>query len=178
AEIQASGVAPTNNAEAAIVRTLNPGNYTAVVRGKNNSVGIGVVEVYDLAQGAKAKLANISSRGFVDAGDNALIGGFFTGGTSTKVVIRALGPSLGDLGVAGSLGDPTVQLVNSNGATVRFNDNWKSDQQAQLEAIGIQPKKDAEAALVETLPAGAYTAIVRGKGDTTGVGLVEVYNVP
>lgn len=178
AEIRATGVAPTKDAEAAIVRTLNPGNYTAVVRGKNNSVGVGVVEVYDLSQTANAKLANISSRGFVDTGDNALIGGFIAGGTSTKVVIRALGPSLGDVGIAGSLADPTVQLINANGSTVRANDDWKSDQQAQLEAIGIQPKKDAEAALVETLPAGNYTAIVRGKRDATGIGLVEVYNVP
>ncbi|MDQ6625174.1 MAG: hypothetical protein M3Y69_03395, partial [Verrucomicrobiota bacterium] len=100
------------------------------------------------------------------------------GGTSTKVVVRALGPSLGDLGVPNSLVDPTLELKNANGSTVRSNDNWKSDQQAELEASGIQPKKDAEAALVETLPAGNYTAIVRGKGDTTGVGLVEVYNVP
>ncbi|MDQ6625159.1 MAG: hypothetical protein M3Y69_03315, partial [Verrucomicrobiota bacterium] len=180
AEIQASGVAPTKDAEAAIVRTLNPGNYTAVVRGKNNSVGIGVVEVYDLAQTAKAKLANISSRGFVDTGDNALIGGFIAGGsgggTNTKVVIRAIGPSLADAGVAGSLADPTLELKDANGSTVRGNDNWKDSQQAELEAIGIQPKKDAESALIATLPAGNYTAIVRGKGDTTGVGLVEVYN--
>ncbi|MDQ6625489.1 MAG: hypothetical protein M3Y69_05015, partial [Verrucomicrobiota bacterium] len=178
AEIRASGVAPTKDAEAAIVRTLNPGNYTAVVRGKNNSSGIGVVEVYDLAQGADAKLANISSRGFVDAGDNALIGGFISGGSATKVVIRAIGPSLADAGIAGPLANPTVQLVNASGTTIRFNDDWKSDQQRELEAIGIQPKRDAEAALIETLPAGNYTAIVRGKGDTTGIGLVEVYNVP
>ena len=163
------------------MRTLTPGNYTAVVRGKSDSVGIGLVEVYDLAQSAMSKLANISSRGFVDTGDNALIGGFiaggFGGGSNTKVVIRALGPSLGDQGVSGALNDPTLELKDGNGSTVRANDNWKSDQRGELEAIGIQPTRDAEAALVATLPAGNYTAIVRGVNDATGIGLVEIYNV-
>lgn len=180
-EIEASGVAPTKDAEAAIVRTLPPGNYTAVVRGKNNGVGIGLVEAYDLSQSAKSKLANISSRGFVDTGDNALIGGFIAGGlgggTSTKVVVRAIGPSLADQQVSGALVDPTLQLIDANGSTVRANDNWKETQQAELEQIGIQPSKDAESALIATLPAGSYTAVVRGKGDSTGIGLVEVYNI-
>jgi len=112
----------------------------------------------------------------VYTGDNALIGGFIVGG-DTRVVVRALGPSLGDQGVAGALADPTLELVNANGMRVRANDNWKSDQQAQLKAIGIQPTRDREAALVQALPPGNYTAIVRGVKNSTGVGLVEVYNI-
>ena len=176
AAIKATGIPPSRAAEAAIVRTLAPGTYTVVVRGENDSVGVGLVEVYDLAQGAESELANISSRGFVDTGDNALIGGFIVGGNA-RVVIRALGPSLGDQGVAGALSDPTLELVDADGTTVRSNDNWKSDQQAELKAIGIEPTRDKEAALVQALPDGNYTAIVRGVNSTSGVGLVEVYNI-
>ena len=182
AEIEASTIPPSDDAEAAIVRILAPGNYTAVVSGKNASTGIGLIEVYDLTQSANSQIANISSRGFVETGSNALIGGFIAGGSDggrpARVVVRALGPSLADQGVAGALGDPTLELIDANGSTVRANDNWKADQLIELEAIGIQPKHDAEAALIATLPAGNYTAVVRGAGDTTGVGLVEVYNVP
>jgi hypothetical protein len=181
AEIKATGVAPTKDAEAAIVRTLAPGSYTAIVRGKNGT-GIGLIEVYDLSAAADAKLANISSRGFVDTGENALIGGFIAGGkgpgaTDTTVVVRVLGPSLKNSGVSDPLSDPMLQLVNANGTTVRSNDSWKSDQEAELEAIGIQPSNDVEPALAVTLSAGNYTAIVRGKDNGTGVALVEIYNV-
>jgi len=176
AAIKATGIPPSRAAEAAIVRTLAPGNYTAVVRGKNDSVGVGLVEVYDLAQGAQSELANISSRGFVDTGENVLIGGFIVSGNA-RVVVRALGPSLADQGVAGVLADPALALVNANGMTVRANDNWKSGQPAELTAIGIAPTRDKEAALVQALAAGSYTAIVRGVNNSTGVGLVEVYNI-
>ncbi len=181
AAIAATGIPPAKDAEAAIVRTLLPGSYTAILRGRSNSIGVGLLEVYDLAQSANSKLANISSRGFVDSGDNALIGGFIAGGLSrgpnTKVVVRALGPSLAGQGVSGALADPTLALVNANGVTVRANDNWKSDQPSELEAIGIQPTRDAESALVATLPPGNYTAIMRGNNNGTGIGLVEVYNI-
>ena len=178
-EIEATTIPPRNDAESAIVRSLAPGNYTAVVRGKNDSTGIGLVEVYDLAQAAQSQLANISSRGFVESGENVLIGGFIVGGGSgtVRVVIRAIGPALANEGVAGALQDPTLELADANGATVRANDNWKSDQQAELEALSIQPSNDLESALVAPVSAGNYTAIVRGKSDGTGVGLVEVYNV-
>jgi hypothetical protein len=140
------------------------------------------VEVYDLAGSATSQLANISSRGFVETGDNALIGGFiaggFEGGRPAKVVIRALGPSLGDAGVNGALADPTLELIDANGFTVRANDDWRASQQIELEALGLQPTRDEESALIATLPPGNYTAVVRGNGDTTGVGLVEIYNVP
>ena len=181
-EIHASTIPPNHDAESAIVRMLPPGNYTAVVSGKNGATGIGLVEVYDLAGSAASQLANISSRGFVETGDNAVIGGFIAGGLDgrrpAKVVIRALGPSLGDQGVSGALADPTLELIDANGSTVRANDDWKGDQLIELEALGLQPTHDAESALIATLPSGNYTAVVRGSSDATGVGLVEVYNVP
>ena len=184
ADIRATTIPPTNDLESAILTTLNPGAYTAILAGKNGGTGVGVVEVYDLAQGANSKLGNISSRGFVDTGDNVMIGGFIVGGggDSARVLVRALGPSLTGFGVAGALGDPTLELHDGNGTTIATNDNWRtrpdgSSQQAQIEATAIPPTNDLESALVQTLPPGNYTAIVRGKNNTTGVGLVEVYNL-
>jgi minor extracellular serine protease Vpr len=180
AEIEATGIPPTNDKESAIVRMLAPGNYTAVLRGNGGSTGIGVVEVYDLDQNSNSKLANIASRGFVDTDNNVMIGGLIvgpSGGASTKVVVRAIGPTLSNFGIAGALQDPTLDLVNSSGAVVRSNNNWKDSQQTEIEATGLQPSDIREAALVEVLAPGNYTAIVRGVGNTTGVGLVEVYNV-
>jgi hypothetical protein len=183
AEIEATTIPPTNDLESALVATLNPGAYTAILAGKNGGTGIGVVEVYDLAQAANSKLANISTRGFVDTGNNVLIGGLIVGGGSgggtAKVIVRALGPSVP---VAGALADPTLELHNGSGTTIATNDNWKtrpdgSSQQAEIEATTIPPTKDLESALVATLAPGSYTAIVRGKNNTTGVGLVEVYNL-
>ena len=135
----------------------------------------------DLAQAANSQLANISTRGFVDIGDNVMIGGFIlSGGTSGgKVVVRALGPSVP---VSGALGDPTLELHNGSGTTIATNDNWKtrpdgSSQQAEIEATTIPPTNDLESALVQTLVPGNYTAIVRGKNNGTGLALVEVYNL-
>jgi hypothetical protein len=138
-----------------------------------------LVEVYDLGAAAQSKLANISSRGFVETGENVLIGGFIVGGggQGTRVVVRALGPSLGDQGVAGALQDPTLQLVDANGSEIRANDNWRDGQRAELEALQLQPGNDRESAVIASLNGGNYTAIIRGSGDSTGVGLVEVYNV-
>jgi plastocyanin len=184
AEIAASGLAPSNNLESAIIQTLTPGqNYTAVVRGSNGATGIGVVEAFDLDQAAASKLGNISTRGFVDVDDNVMIAGLIAGpnnGTSLKVLVRALGPTLSDFGVAGALANPTLDLVNSSGTVIRSNDNWKNDaqQRAQIEAAGLAPAHDEEAALVETVAPGAYTAVVRGSGRTTGIGLVEAYHIP
>jgi len=182
AEIAASGFAPGKAAESAIIATLTPNqNYTAVVRGKDGGTGIAVVEAFDLDQGAASKLGNISTRGFVDVDDNVMIAGLIVtpnNGTSLKVLARALGPTLGDFGVAGALANPTLDLVNSSGTVIRSNDNWKDSQRAEIEAANLAPSHDEEAALIQTLPPGAYTAIVRGSGGTTGVGLVEVYNIP
>jgi hypothetical protein len=183
-EIAASGFAPGNDAEPAIIWTLVPGQgYTAVVRGKSGMTGVGVVEAYDLDHGAASKLGNISTRGFVDVDDNVMIAGLIVtpnNGGSIKILARALGPTLGDLGVPGFVADPTLDLVNSNGAVIRSNNNWKDDpqQRAQIEAAGLGPNHDEEAALVETVAPGAYTAVVRGNNRTTGVGLVEAYNIP
>jgi hypothetical protein len=185
AEIQATTIPPTNDLESTIVANLRPGAYTAILAGNNAGTGVGLVEVYDLAQGANSKLANISTRGFVDAGDNVMIGGLIVGGTgggTAKVIVRALGPSLTGAGVAGALGDPTLELHDGSGTLINSNDNWKtrpdgSSQQAEIEATTIPPTNDLESTLVATLPPGNYTAIVRGKNNTTGVGLVEVYNL-
>jgi hypothetical protein len=183
AEISATGLAPSNSAESAVIETLTPGQtYTAIVRGLNNTTGVGLVEVYDLDQAAASKLGNISTRGFVDVEDNVMIAGLIAGpsnGGSLKILVRALGPTLGDFGVAGALANPTVDLVNSSGTVIRANDNWQDDaqQSAQIQAAGLAPSHAAEAALVETLPPGQYTAVVRGSSGTTGVGLVEAYNI-
>jgi hypothetical protein len=148
---------------------------------------VGLVEVYDLAQAANSKLANISTRGFVDTGDNVMIGGLIVGGGnvggSARVIVRAIGPSLSSSGIQGALQDPTLELHDGNGTTIASNDNWKtrldgSSQQAEIEATTIPPTNDLESALVQTLAPGNYTAIVRGTGNTTGVGTVEVYNLP
>ena len=181
AEIANSGLAPSHPSESAIIQTLTPGqNYTAVVRGINNSTGVGVVEAFDLDQAAASKLGNISTRGFVDVDDNVMIAGLIAGpsnGTSLRVLVRALGPTLTGFGVPNALANPTLDLVNSSGTVIRSNDNWRDDpqQQAQIQAAGLAPGNDLEAALVETVAPGAYTAIVRGNNRTTGVGLVEAY---
>jgi hypothetical protein len=182
AEIEATGIAPSSDAESAIVRMLLPGAYTAVLKGNGGAEGIGVVEVYDLDQAADSKLANISSRGFVETDNGVMVGGLIVGPSfaagNAKVVVRALGPSLADFGINGTLSDPTLDLVNASGTILRSNDDWQSSQQTEIEAAGLAPSIDAESALVETVAPGNYTAILRGKGATTGVALVEVYNVP
>jgi hypothetical protein len=182
AEIEATTIPPKNDLESAIVMTLSPGAYTAILAGKNGGTGVGLVEVYDLDQAANSKLANISTRGFVDTDNNVMIGGLIVGngsGGTANVIVRALGPSVP---VAGALADPTLELHNGSGTIIATNDNWKkrpdgSSQQAEIEATTIPPSNDLESALVATLAPGNYTAIVRGKNNSTGVGLVEVYNL-
>ncbi len=189
AAIRATTIPPPNDLESALIATLAPGNYTAILAGKNGGTGVGLVEVYDLAQAANSKLANISSRGFVDINDNVMIGGFIVGGGSgggtAKVIVRAIGPSLSANGnpVPGRLADPTLELHDGSGTTLATNDNWKindqtgQSQEADIRATTIPPTNDLESALIATLAPGNYTAIVRGKSNTTGVGLVEVYNL-
>jgi glucose/arabinose dehydrogenase len=179
-EIIDSLVPPTDPKESAIVATLQPGNYTAVMSGANGETGIGVVELYDLDQAAPGNPGNISTRGLVQTGDNVMIGGFIVGGSQNRtVLVRALGPSLTALGVPGALQDPTIELHDSSGTTLASNDNWKSDQQTQITAAGLAPTDDREAAILSApLAPGNYTAIVRGSGDTTGVALVEIYQLP
>jgi predicted outer membrane repeat protein len=174
-EIIDTGIPPTNTLESALLMTLEPGAYTAIVRGTNIGTGIALVEVYDLDRTTDARLANISTRGLVQFGDNVMIGGFIVLGTlDQEVLIRAIGPSLP---VPGSLADPLLELHNADGSTLATNDNWRDTQEAEIEATGIPPTNDAESAIITTLAPGNYTAIVRGSGYTTGVALVEAYGL-
>ena len=179
--IQASGIPPQNDLESAIVATLTPAGYTAIVSGKNDSSGIALVEVYDLDQNGNSQLANISTRSFVQKGDDVAIGGFILGGADNgpEMIIRAIGPSLSNLGVSNALSDPTLELRDGNGMLIAFDDNWQDDpaQAAQITAAGFAPQDTLEAVIAATLPAGPYTAIIAGKNGTTGVGLVEIYNL-
>jgi Ice-binding-like len=182
AEIEATGIPPTNDLESALVATLAPGAYTAILAGKNGTMGIGLVEMYDLDLASDSKLANISTRGFVQTGDEVMIGGFILGnGTaSEKVIVRAIGPSLTQFDVPKVLADPTLELHDSHGTLLMSDDNWQDNpaQAAELMADGLAPTNNLESAIVTTLPPGAYTAIVAGKNGGTGVALVEVYHLP
>lgn len=174
------GLQPTNDLESAIFTFLAPGTYTAIVSGVNGGTGIGLAEVYDMDQTVPSKLTNISTRGFVQTGDSVLIGGFIVNGQDTEtVVVRAIGPSLADppFNLTNVLQDPTLSLFDANGMMFAFNDNWKSEQQADIIATGLQPSNDAESAIVTTLTPGNYTAIVRGVNSTTGLALVEVFGL-
>jgi hypothetical protein len=180
AEIEATGIPPQNDAEAALITTLSAGTYTVIERGKLNTTGLGLIEIYDLGFGFGPELANLSTRGLVGEGSNVMIAGFIaastTGGSGT-VLLRALGPSLGEAGVADPLPDPVLELHDGNGTLIATNDDWKSDQQTEIEATGIPPADDAESAILATLAPGGYTAIESGKNGESGVGLVEVYNL-
>jgi uncharacterized repeat protein (TIGR03803 family) len=170
-----STIPPSNDKEAAIVRTLDPGAYTAILRGVGSATGIALVEVYDLDQTVDSRLANISTRGFVETDDDVMIGGFIViGDLPTRVLVRAIGPSLP---VDGALTDPTLELYDASGTLVAANDNWQSDQQADIIATGVPPTNDKESAIVATLDPGSYTAVVRGVNNTTGVALVEAYDL-
>ncbi len=178
-EIQAARLAPGDDREAALIATLPPGAYTAIVSGAGGAVGVGIVEAYDLDSGTPTSNAiNLSTRGKVQTGENVMIGGFVISGNAPKrVVVRVLGPSLAAFGVTGTLQDPTLELNGPNGL-VASNDNWKSTQQADLVALNLAPTDDRESAIVATLPPGAYTAVVRGAASTIGVAIVEVYDRP
>ncbi len=181
AQVEATGIAPSNLLESAIVTTLSGnGSYTAVVRGKNGATGIGLVEIYDLGTGANSKLANISTRGFIETGESVMIGGFIVGGgasSQTRMVVRAIGPSLSRFGLADTLPDPTLSLYDSNGSVMATNDNWRDGHQPEIEAAGLAPTDDRESALFASLAPGAYTGIVAGSGNATGIGVVEAYHV-
>jgi hypothetical protein len=177
AEISASGLAPGNDLESAIIANLAPGSYTAVVRGVGNTTGTGVVDAYDLSPTSSASLANFATRGLVQPGDKLMISGFIVQSGPVRTVVRAIGPSLTAFGITNALPDTTLQLRDQNGAIVRENDDWMSDQKAELEATGLQPSDPKEAALVQTIPPGQYTAQIRGKPESTGIGVVQIYFV-
>jgi hypothetical protein len=186
-EIQASGYAPTNVLESAIIADLPAGSYTAIVKGVNNLTGVALVEVYDLSPESDSILANISTRSFVQTGDNVMIGGFTVQGTaSERVIVRALGPELTQYGVPDALANPTLELHDGTGALIASNNNWvttiiggiiTAGQVHEIQASGYAPSDPFESAIIADLPAGNYTAIVRGVNNLTGVALVEVYNL-
>ena len=178
--IQATGIPPTNDQESAIQATLVPGAYTAQVMGKNNTEGVGLVEVYDLESAVSSKLGNISTRALVGTGDNIVIAGFILGRQSgdDRVIVRGLGPSLSVMGVSNVLANPTLQLRDSNGALLAANNDWQDNaaQAAELTAAGLAPTNNLESAMALTLPPGPYTAMLAGLNNGTGIGLVEVYD--
>jgi len=161
--------------ESAILHTFTPGNYTAIVRGKNNTTGIGLVEAYDIDEGLNSTLTNISTRGFVDTDQNVMIGGFISGDGIVRVIVRALGPTLSQFNVPNVLADPTLELRDVNGTLLASNDNWQDSQQAEINASGFAPPNTNESAIIIVRPAENTTAIVRGKNNTTGNALVEAY---
>ena len=185
--IQNTGRAPTQPSESAIIATLQPGNYTAIVRARNNTTGVGLVEVYDLNPNITSALRNISTRAFVQTGNDTMIGGFIVQGTAPKrVIVRAIGPELSPFGIPNALADPTLELHNGAGALIASNDNWQttviggiitSNQVSAIQDSGHAPTQPSESAIIATLQPGNYTAIVRGRNNTTGVGLVEVYDL-
>jgi hypothetical protein len=178
--IIADGIPPTNDLESAIDATLNPGAYTAIVRGKNNTSGVALVEVYDLSPAVLAKLANISTRAFVSTGNDIVIAGFILGGNSgnDRIIVRGLGPSLTAAGVPNALANPTLELRNSNGTLLVSDNDWQDNpaQAAELTAAGLAPTNPLESGIAATLPPGSYTALLSGTSNGTGIGLVEVYD--
>ena len=180
-EIFATGAAPGNDLESAILATLAPGNYTAILAGKNSTTGGALVEVYDLGTSATSKLVNLSTRAFCGTGSNIVIAGFILGnnGGSDRIVVRGLGPSLGAAGVPNVLADPVLELRNGNGVLLVSNNDWQDNpvQASELIAAGLAPTNDLESAIAATLPPGIYTALLAGLNDGTGIGLVELYDL-
>jgi hypothetical protein len=186
-DIENSGHAPGDPSESAIIADLPAGNYTAIVRGVNNTTGVALVEAYDLEPESGSILGNISTRSLVQTDDNVMIGGFMVQGSQPKrVILRAIGPELTQHGIPNPLADPVLELHDDTGALIAFNDNWMttviggiitSDQVHEIMNSGHAPTDPSESAIIATLPPGNYTAIVRGVNNTTGVGLVEVYDL-
>jgi hypothetical protein len=189
-EIQNTGIPPTNDLESAIVATLDPGAYTAIVRGNGNTAGVALVEVYDLNQGVDSKLANLATRAFVSTGDHIVIAGFLlsdSGGINglggpgdDRVIVRGIGPSLAPaiLPVSAVLANPTLQLRDSNGTLILANNDWQDNaaQAAEITAAGLAPADNLESAIAATLPPGLYTALLAGLNNGTGIGVVEIYD--
>jgi hypothetical protein len=178
AAIIATGIPPSNNLEAAIDTTLLPGAYTAIVSGKNNTSGVALVEVYDLSPAVPAKLANISTRASVGTGSEIVIAGFILGGNNSgndEIILRGLGGA----GVPNPLLDPTLELRDANGALIGSDNDWQDDPAtaAGLSSIGLAPPNTLDAAIMATLPPGLYTALLAGRNNSTGIGLVEVYDL-
>jgi sugar lactone lactonase YvrE len=177
-DLYSSGLQPAESPESALIVELEPGAYTAVVRGKNNATGIAIVESYDLDWNSESSLANISTRGLVQTGDRIMIAGTIIRGSGpANVLIRAIGPSLANFGISNALQDPTLELHDGNGALITSNDNWRSDRATDILATTLAPADERESAILSTLPPGAYTAIVRGQNDSSGVAVIEAYQL-
>jgi hypothetical protein len=186
-DIRNSGHAPTAASESAIIAELPAGNYTAIVRGVNNTMGVALAEVYDLNLESDSLLRNVSTRALVQLGDNVMIGGFIIHGTEPKrVILRAIGPELTQYGVSNVLPDPTLELHDGTGALIASNDDWQhtiiggiitEDQVRDIRASGYAPRDPRESAIIAELPPGNYTGIVRDKNIIIGVALVEVYDL-
>jgi len=186
-DIQNSGHAPTAASESAIIADLQPGNYTAILRGVNNATGVALVEVYDLSPAASSSLGNVSTRSFVQTGDNAMIGGFIVQGTGPKrVIIRGIGPELTQHGVPNPMANPILELHNGTGSLIATNDDWQTtiiggiiggSQVSDIQNSGHAPTAASESAIIADLQPGNYTAILRGVNNATGVALVEVYDL-
>ena len=186
-DIQNSGHAPTAASESAIIADLQPGNYTAILNGVNGTTGVALVEVYDLAPAASSSLGNVSTRGFVQTDSNVMIGGFIVQGSGPKrVIIRAIGPELTQYGIPNPLANPILELHNGTGALIATNDDWQttiiggiitSSQVSDIQNSGHAPTAASESAIIANLQPGNYTAILRGVSNTTGVALVEVYDL-
>jgi glucose/arabinose dehydrogenase len=181
-DITNNQLAPPNDAESAIVSTLQPGSYTAILKGQGNATGVGLVEVYDVERTSASRLGNVSGRAFVQTDNNVLFAGFIVGNNigAAKVVVRGIGPSLLQAGITNPLLDPTLEVRDSNAALIIANDNWQenSTQAAQISASGLAPSNAMESAIATSLLPGNYTAIVAGKNGGVGIGVVEVYNLP
>jgi hypothetical protein len=179
-QIEGTLFQPADDRESVIVASLPPAAYTAILTGKNQTTGIGLIEIYDRDQAAASELQNISTRGFVGTQSNVLIGGFIlSGNNNTRVAVRGLGPSLSQFGLTNLLADPTVELYDGNGAVLIANDNWADDSAAAdlLRANGLALADPRESAIFTTLPAGQFTAILAGKNGGIGIGTIEVYNL-
>jgi hypothetical protein len=183
AEIQATGIPPTNDFESAIIMTLDPGAYTAIVRGKNDTLGVALIEIYDLNQDVASKLANLSTRAFVSTGDDIVIAGFLLShpGSLDRIVVRGIGPSLapGIFPVSAVLADPTLELRDNNGTLILANNDWQDSaaQAAEITAAGLALTNVHESGIAVTLPPGLYTALLAGNSGGTGIGVVEIYDL-
>jgi hypothetical protein len=179
--IQATSIPPTENLESAILATLNPGSYTAIVRGKNDTSGVGLIEIYDLNREATSKLANLSTRAFISSGSDIAIAGFMSdGNVSDRVVVRGIGPSLapGAAPASAALANPTLELRDENGTLILANNDWQDNpaQAADLILAGLAPSNNLESGIAATLPPGFYTVLLAGLNAGTGIGLVEIYD--
>jgi hypothetical protein len=180
-QIEGTVFQPSDDRESVIVATLPPATYTVILKGVNQTAGVGLVEVYDNNQAVDSELANISTRGFVQTGNEVMIGGFTLGGNSpTDIAVRARGPSLAGDGLSNVLADPTLELHNANGTIMIANDDWQSDpvSAANLTANGLALSDPKESGIFTSLaPPGQFTAIVAGKNGGVGIALVEIYNL-